>query len=204
MSPFMASLGYQPLLFKYQEEEVGVPSVQVNLRHCRSVWRQVHTMLTRSSLQTQRQANCHRVPAPRYRAGQKVWLSSKDLPLQVESRKLAPGSKWSAWSAPQRCASDSWRLCRFTHPSTFLGLSQCRPDLPLPPRMIDGALAFHVQCILDVWRWGRRWQFLVNSVGYGPEERSWVPWCHILDKDLLHDFYRDHPEKPGRVSGGAR
>lgn len=46
-----------------------------NLRRCRSVWRQVCSTLMRSSLQSQRQAN--RVPAPCYRAGQKVWLSSK-------------------------------------------------------------------------------------------------------------------------------
>lgn len=29
--------------------------------------------------------------------------------------------------------------------------------------------------------------------GYCPEEQPWVPGHHIPDKDLVRDFYRDHP-----------
>ncbi|TWW62381.1 hypothetical protein D4764_04G0010280 [Takifugu flavidus] len=43
LSPFMASLGYQPPFFEGQEEEVAVPSVQANIRRCRRVWRQVES-----------------------------------------------------------------------------------------------------------------------------------------------------------------
>lgn len=35
-------------------------------------------------------ADPHPRPAPFYRSGQRVWLATKDLPLQVHSRKLAP------------------------------------------------------------------------------------------------------------------
>ncbi|KAJ8001154.1 hypothetical protein DPEC_G00188290 [Dallia pectoralis] len=31
----------------------------------------------------------HRTPAPRYHSGQRVWLSTHDLPLQVESLQLS-------------------------------------------------------------------------------------------------------------------
>lgn len=60
--------------------------------------------------------------------------------------------------------------------------------------------------ILDVRRLGCGWKLagLVDWLGYGPEERSWVPLHHILDKDILRDFYQDHLEKPGRVGGTVR
>lgn len=45
--------------------------------------------LFRSSSQAQRPANWRRTPAPASLPSQKVWLSTKDLQLQVESRKLA-------------------------------------------------------------------------------------------------------------------
>ncbi|KAI3375497.1 hypothetical protein L3Q82_003813 [Scortum barcoo] len=90
MSPFMAANGFQPPLFPSQEEDTAVPSVQAHLRRCRGVWRAVRAALVRSSTRSQKSANKLRRPAPDYLPGQKVWLSSCDLPLQVPSRKLAP------------------------------------------------------------------------------------------------------------------
>lgn len=60
------------------------------LRRCRRIWQQVRAALAHSPPQAQRQANRRRVPAPSYRPGQRAWLSAKDLPLQVGSRKLGP------------------------------------------------------------------------------------------------------------------
>lgn len=46
--------------------------------------------LVRASRRTKAVGDRHQTPAPRYVCGQKVWLSTKDLPLRVASRKLAP------------------------------------------------------------------------------------------------------------------
>ncbi|KAL0161469.1 hypothetical protein M9458_045194, partial [Cirrhinus mrigala] len=76
MSPFECSLGYQPPLFPPQELNAVVLSALAFVRRC------CHT--------TKAAADRRWVSPSTYVCGQRVWLSTKDLPLRVPSRKLAP------------------------------------------------------------------------------------------------------------------
>ena len=49
LSPFMASLGYQPPLFPELEDEIAVPSVQTHLRRCRRTWKRTRAALLHAS-----------------------------------------------------------------------------------------------------------------------------------------------------------
>ncbi|XP_055730283.1 uncharacterized protein LOC129818443 [Salvelinus fontinalis] len=213
MSPFECALGYQPPLFPAQEVEVAVPSVQDHMRHCRRTWRRARAAVLRASARTQSKANHRRAAATVYTSGQRVWLSSKDWPLNVVSKKLAPRfigpfeiDHVINLSAVHLKLPDSLKIHPTFHVSLIKPvysspLSPPAADPPLP-RLIDDHPAYTVQRLLNVRHRGYGWQYLVDWEGYGPEERSWVPCRHILDPSLLQDFYTSHPNKPGRAPGG--
>ncbi len=90
LSPFECCLGYQPPLFTSQESQSAVPSVERFIQRCKRTWRRVRSALCRTRTRTRRAANRHRVRSPRYVCGQKVWLSTRNLPIQEGSRKLMP------------------------------------------------------------------------------------------------------------------
>uniref|UniRef100_A0A8K9WM10 Gypsy retrotransposon integrase-like protein 1 n=1 Tax=Oncorhynchus mykiss TaxID=8022 RepID=A0A8K9WM10_ONCMY len=90
LSPFQSSLGYQPPLFSSQFAESSVPSAQAFVQRCERTWKRVRSALCRYRAQTVRAANKRRTKSPRYCRGQRVWLSTQNLPLKTASRKLTP------------------------------------------------------------------------------------------------------------------
>ncbi|KAL0190884.1 hypothetical protein M9458_013582, partial [Cirrhinus mrigala] len=90
LSPFECNLGYQPPIFPSLNSEVAVPSAHAFVQGCHRTWRRARETLLRVGARTKAQADRHRSKPPVYVVGQKVWLSSSNIPLCSVCNKLAP------------------------------------------------------------------------------------------------------------------
>ena len=145
----------------------------------------------------------------------RVWLSTKDIPIWGDTRKLAPQFMGpftilrviSPTAVGLRLPLTMRRLHPTFHVSRLkLVVSQALCSAPVPPppsRIIDGGETFTVKWLMDCRRRGRGLQYLVNWEGYRAEERSWTPARFIIDKTLIRDYHKDQPIPPLKTPRGA-
>ena len=68
---------------------------------------------------------------------------------------------------------------------------------PPPPVEVEGELEYEVHEILDSKMERRRLFYLVDWVGYGPEERTWELATNVKHaEDAVVNFHRAYPQRP--------
>uniref|UniRef100_A0A3B3IEB4 Integrase catalytic domain-containing protein n=1 Tax=Oryzias latipes TaxID=8090 RepID=A0A3B3IEB4_ORYLA len=89
-SPFQAAYGYQPPLFPHQAQLAATSGPAALVRRCQRTWRTFRSRLLRNQERFTVVANRRWTSPPVYKVGDRVWLSSKDIPLKGGSKKLHP------------------------------------------------------------------------------------------------------------------
>ncbi|RXN02924.1 Pol poly [Labeo rohita] len=194
------------------ESEVAVPSAHAFVQRCHRTWTRARETLLQVGARTKAKADRHRSRPPVYVVGSKVWLSTKNIPLQSVSNKLAPKfigpfpvtKIISPVAVRLKLPPVYRRIHSVFHVSKIkpVFFARINPPAPVPPppRLVDGETTYSVNRILDSRRRGRGYQYLVDWEGYGPEERSWVPARDMLDHSLIDDYnQQNHQDENNAV-----
>uniref|UniRef100_A0A3P9IIZ6 Gypsy retrotransposon integrase-like protein 1 n=1 Tax=Oryzias latipes TaxID=8090 RepID=A0A3P9IIZ6_ORYLA len=191
-SPFQAAYGFQPPLFPHQEQLATSSGPAAFVRRCRRTWSRFRLELLRNQERLAMVANRRRISAPDYRVGDKVWLSTSDIPLKGGSRKMQPRfigpftiSRIINPVAVRLDLPRSMKVHPVFHVSKLKPVrnSPLQPDPTPPPapRMVGGGPVYTVREILASRGVGRGIQYLIDWKGYGPADRQWVPALHICE-----------------------
>uniref|UniRef100_A0A8C7YG30 Integrase catalytic domain-containing protein n=1 Tax=Oryzias sinensis TaxID=183150 RepID=A0A8C7YG30_9TELE len=177
-SPFQAAYGYQPPLFPHQEQTAAVSGPAAFVRRCHRFWKGFRHRLLRNQERFTAVANRRRTAAPEYKVGDRVWLSSTDIPLKGGARKLMPRyiGPYPVVGIinPVAVRLDLPRTLR-VHPVFHVSKLKPAKDSPLQPppapppapRIVDGGPVYTIRKLLASRRVGRGVQYLVDWEGYG-------------------------------------
>ena len=157
-----------------------------------------------------RYADQHRGPAPEYKVGNKVWLSTKDLKINRPSRKLAE-QQLRPFKIIKVISPNTVKL---KLPISFkihdvINVSQVRLYKPpiegqqiTPPEAIEveGTPEYKVEEVLDSRLKRGKLEYLVKWSGYTNDHNTWEPESNLGNsKESINDFHKSNPSAPHKL-----
>ena len=214
LSPFFANMGFHPNL-SVVNSSVPSPLVTQQGAQLQDIQEYLKNELAIAQEQYKLHADKNRLPAPNFKVGDLVWLSTKNIHTtrpskKLDSRRIGPFpiiSKVSPLAFRLELPANLSSIHPVHHVSslepyvenTIPGRSQSPP----PPVVVDGELEHEVEAILDS-KFDRRFRdplrYLVQWTGYhGDADRtSWQSPDDVKNAaELVDEFHARLPDKPG-------
>jgi hypothetical protein len=212
VSPFFANYGYNPRATISLDVAVPDPLAHNFAKSLSLLHEYVREQISVAQQQTSRSVDQHRLPAPDYAVGDKVWLSTKNIKTARPTKKL-DRRRAGPFVIEKKISSHAYRLklpraLRFIHPVFHVNLLSPhhantipnRVQDPPPPEELEGEVEYTVAAILDSRVRRKKLEYLVQWQGYENtgEATSWEPAENVSNaQEEVALFHETYPDKPG-------
>jgi transposase InsO family protein len=209
VTPFFAYCGQHPRwTFLELPPSPGNPHAEERLSRIRQIHHEVSTHLQTALASHQKSANRHRLPHT-FRIGDRVWLLRRNVKTTRPCAKL-DYQRLGPFVISAQINDVAYRLdlpshlrlhpvfhCSLLEPCITSAIpNRVRPPPP-PVQLLDGP-EYEVAAILDSKFSHGKLYYLVDWLGYGPNDRTWEPPDHLLNaQDLVLAYHQQYPHKPG-------
>src|ERR1700680_3632287 len=210
--PFEVIYAYRPDFTIPIGPATKFPAVDARLNNLREVRKEAEAALRMEKRAMKHAFEAGKPPPHIFTPGQRVWLSSKDIPISSPSRKLAP-RQLGPYEVLERTGDLTYRLQlpSYMHQHPVFHVDRLSPwkgnnvngQQPPPPApvQIDEELEYEVETILDSRKFRNQYQYLVKWKGYDAGHNSWEPISHLTHcTELIDTFHSMHPSAPRRLS----
>ena len=216
VTPFFAYTGHHPRWNFLELPEVSSnPAAEDRLSHLRHIHEEVLSHLEHAQTSHKKSADRHRLPH-NFQEGDLVWLLRRHVRTTRPCDKL-DHQRLGPFKISTKINDVAFRLdlpptlrlhpvfhCSLLEPFTPSTL----PDRVVPPpplvQLADGP-EYEVAAILDSKILRNKLYYLVDWLGYGPNDRTWEPAENVTNaSDLVDAFHRKYPTKPNISSLATR
>jgi hypothetical protein len=209
VSPFFAYTGFHPRWSVIDTPELPTnPRAEDHLERLRKIQMDLSTHLRHAQHTQKTYADRHRIPSS-FAIGDRVWLLRRHIKTtrpcdKLDYRRLGPfritgkiNDVTFRLDLPPQLQIHPVFHCSLLEPYKANTIPD-RVTPPPPPLELDAGPEYEVAAILDSKLVRNKLYYLVDWLGYSPSERTWEPVENVANaQDLLADFHRKYPDKPG-------
>jgi hypothetical protein len=216
-TPFFANTGCHPRWKMIEYPEISKsPSIEDRLRQLQEVHAALSHHLQNAQAKQKQAADRHRLNSspeePKFQIGDRVWLLRRNVKTTRPCDKL-DYQRLGPFVISGQINDVAFRLDLPSHMRLHpvFHVSLLEPYIcssipnrivspPPPVQLVDGP-EFEVKAILDSKIVRNKLYYLVDWLGYTPNDRTWEP-AENLDNasELVAEFHRQYPEKPSSNS----